>query len=276
MSETPAANILGTIGTVCWCIQLIPQIIHNYRHKNCEGLRPLMLFLWSASGVPFSIYFVSRRSSIPIMVQPQIFTTLCVITWAQALYYPPVQVSRKRLITLISTFLVVGIALEAGFIIPCRNAYDDGTEWPSLIFGVIASILLAVGLVPPYFELAKRQGRVVGINFVFLSLDFSGAFFSILSLVFAREMDIMGIVLYCIVAAMELGIFTSHVIWWIRIGRHQKKTVDDEEAHKDVPSDTEEDSLDVVATVVADEAKLSKSHNPDLTTQTTLVLGKDT
>lgn len=255
-SETPAANILGTIGTVCWCIQLIPQIIHNYRKKNCEGLRPLMLFLWSASGVPFSIYFVSRRSSIPIMVQPQIFTTLCVVTWAQSLYYPPVEVSRRRLVAFISCFLLIGVALEAGFIIPCRNAYDDGKAWPSLIFGVLASVLLAVGLVPPYLELAKRQGRVIGINFVFLSLDFSGAFFSLLSLAFARELDILGMVLYCIVAVMELGLFLSHFVWWSRIGRHETKA-------------EEEDDLEIAPDGVLREKEIDSQ---ELTTEQTLVI----
>jgi hypothetical protein len=35
-----------------------------------------------------------------------------------------------------------------------------------LVIGIIAAILLAVGLLPPYGELWKRRGRVVGINFV--------------------------------------------------------------------------------------------------------------
>lgn len=163
------------------------------------------------------------------MIQPQLFTTFCIITWAQSLYYPPVQKSKLTQISLVASFIIISIALEAGFIIPCRNAYDNGITWPSLIFGIIASILLAIGLVPPYFELAKRQGQVVGINFLFLTLDFSGAFFSTLSLIFAKEFDLMGIVLYCTVGAMELGIFASHFIWWLRIGRHEKKINRDEE-----------------------------------------------
>jgi uncharacterized protein with PQ loop repeat len=35
-----------------------------------------------------------------------------------------------------------------------------------IILGVIASILLAVGLLPPYIEIYKRRGRVIGINWV--------------------------------------------------------------------------------------------------------------
>lgn len=33
-----------------------------------------------------------------------------------------------------------------------------------ILTGVIAAILLGAGLLPPYFELWKRGGRVVGIS----------------------------------------------------------------------------------------------------------------
>lgn len=42
-----AANVLGTIGTVLWCIQLVPQIWYNWRRKNTDGLPGLMLLLWA-------------------------------------------------------------------------------------------------------------------------------------------------------------------------------------------------------------------------------------
>jgi hypothetical protein len=44
--------------------------------------------------------------------------------------------------------------------------YDRGINFPMIILGVIASILLAVGLLPPYIEIYKRRGRVIGINWV--------------------------------------------------------------------------------------------------------------
>lgn len=42
-----AANILGTIGTVFWCIQLVPQIWYNWRQKKTDGLPGSMMFLWA-------------------------------------------------------------------------------------------------------------------------------------------------------------------------------------------------------------------------------------
>lgn len=44
---TTASTALGTIGTVFWCIQLVPQIWHNWRQKKTEGFPALMGFLWA-------------------------------------------------------------------------------------------------------------------------------------------------------------------------------------------------------------------------------------
>lgn len=42
--------------------------------------------------------------------------------------------------------------------------YNKGVTWPDIVVGVIAAILLAAGLLPPYFELWKRDGRVIGFS----------------------------------------------------------------------------------------------------------------
>lgn len=217
MSETvdnKAATVLGTIGTVLWCIQLIPQIIVNYRKKNCEGLPPLMMFLWAASGVPFGVYFIVKKSNLPVQVQPHIFMLFATIAWVQCLYYPPVQWARKRLIIIVSAVCILFASIEIALVFPLRIVYNNGTEWPTTFIGAIAAVLLAVGLIPPYFEIKQHHGEVVGINFFFLAMDSGGAIFSIFSLVAqGGEMDIMGIVLYTIVVSMELGIFGCQVVW---------------------------------------------------------------
>lgn len=218
MANEVAVNVLGTIGTVLWCIQLVPQIIRNYRVKDCTGFPPLMMFLWAISGVPFSIYFFCSDASIPLRIQPQLFTFFCTISWWQLLHYPPACHSWRRILLCVGTFVVVGVALEAGLIMWLRPLYRRGIHWPLLVVGIIASVLLALGLVPPYFELAKRRGRVVGINFVFLAMDSGGALFSLLSIV-VGTMDLMSMILYAIVLAMEIGIFLSHIIWYITGGR---------------------------------------------------------
>lgn len=218
MTNAVAENVLGTIGTVLWCIQLVPQIIRNYRVKDCTGFPPLMIFLWASSGVPFSIYFFGTDGSIPLRIQPQLFTLFCTISWIQTLYYPPVKMRRAKFLMYTGTFVLIAIGLEIGLILWLRPLYRRGKEWPMTVIGAIASVLLALGLVPPYFELAKRRGRVVGINFIFLLMDSLGALFSMLSVV-VGNMDTMSLVLYAIVLVMELGIFSSQFVWYFTGGR---------------------------------------------------------
>jgi hypothetical protein len=50
-----------------------------------------------------------------------------------------------------------------------------------VLMAVSASVIQVFGLIPPYFELAKRGGRVIGINFWFLIIDYAGAFFSLMA-----------------------------------------------------------------------------------------------
>lgn len=82
-----AANVLGTLGTVFWCVQLVPQIWRNYRTKSTVGLPESMMLLWSISSVPFGAYAIAQQFNIPLIVQPQCFGVLCGVSWAQCLIY---------------------------------------------------------------------------------------------------------------------------------------------------------------------------------------------
>ncbi|KAL2350101.1 PQ loop repeat-domain-containing protein [Cryomyces antarcticus] len=233
-----AANVLGTIGTVCWCVQLVPQVWYNWRQKKTDGLPGLMLFLWAACAVPFGVYAVVQNFNIPIQVQPQAFGVLALICWAQCLiYHDKWRVWTASLLAAGCGILFGGV--EALLILTLRGPYARGVEWPIIMIGAIAAVLLAAGLVPPYFEIWKRKGRVVGINFIFLAIDWSGAFFSLMALVAQHTFDILGGVLYIVCLFLELGIFISHVVWLIRTRRVRKEAklagrtydeyVDDEE-----------------------------------------------
>ncbi|KAH3683039.1 hypothetical protein WICPIJ_006008 [Wickerhamomyces pijperi] len=228
MINEKAATALATVGTVCWCVQLIPQIYFNFRRKNCEGFPPIFMFLWAACGIPFSIYFISTRANLVVQIQPTLFQFFCCIAWFQSLYYPPVRMNRLKILVIVVVYCIVAVGLELGFSLWLRRLYDHGTKWPTLIFGITASVLLALGLVPPYFELAKRKGRVYGINFLFIFIDMCGAFFSMMSVV-VGNMDVMGIILYCVCVTMELGIFTSHFVWWLRFKAFNPDFIDEEE-----------------------------------------------
>ncbi|KAL2149891.1 hypothetical protein VTH82DRAFT_7567 [Thermothelomyces myriococcoides] len=71
---------------------------------------------------------------------------------------------------------------EAALILTLSPLHNRGNGTPIMIVGIIAAILLAAGLLPPYGEIWKRRGRVIGINWVFLGTDCLGAFFSLMAL----------------------------------------------------------------------------------------------
>lgn len=215
MISEKASTALGTVATVCWCVQLIPQIIYNYRRKDCTGLPPLMMFSWVVSAIPFGIYFCVSDPNLILQIQPHLFMFFCSISFIQTLYYPPCQMNRVKIVLVMLGIILIDVGMEVGFILWLKPLYERGITWPNLIFGILATILLSVGLLPPYFELAKRQGEVVGINFAFLFVDSLGAWLSIASVILGN-MDIMGIILYCVVAVLEIGIFASHIIWCCR------------------------------------------------------------
>ncbi|CCH59145.1 hypothetical protein TBLA_0B03030 [Henningerozyma blattae CBS 6284] len=234
MISESASTALGTVATVCWCVQLIPQIYYNWKRKDCTGLPPIMMFLWVVSGVPFGIYFCISRATLILQIQPHLFMFFCCISFIQTCYYPPAKLPKWKIALIIACLVIFTVSTEISCVLALRPLYDKGIKWPDLIFGIIATILLAVGLLPPYFELAKRKGEVVGINFLFLFVDSLGAWLSMISVI-VGNMDIMGIILYCIVAAFELGIFTSHFIWCCRFKWFSKEK----------NSDTENNQLDL-------------------------------
>lgn len=267
MTNEVAVNVLGTIGTVLWCIQLTPQIIRNYKVKDCTGLPPMMMFLWALSGVPFSIYFFGIDGSIPLRIQPQLFTLFCIISWAQTLYYPPIRMKKLKFMLYVGLFVVFAIGVETGLILWLRPLYRKGKTWPMLVIGIVASVLLAVGLVPPYFEIAKRKGRVVGLNFFFLGMDSAGALFSMLSVV-VGTMDIMSLVLYAIVLVMEIGIFACYIGWYLTGGRQILK---EEKLLRETEKAREKLEADADFTGLESEIIPAQPHPHDLETANPIV-----
>lgn len=160
-----AATVLGTIGTILWCVQLVPQIWTNWRAKATDGLPGSMMLLWALCGVPFGTYAVVQHFSLPLRVQPQVFAALCLASWAQTLAYS--RRWRARAAALLGAAVAAALAgAEAALVLTIRPVYDAGDETPVLVVGVAASVLLAAGLLPPYGEMWKRRGRVIGINWV--------------------------------------------------------------------------------------------------------------
>ncbi|MCJ1247576.1 hypothetical protein MMC30_004791 [Trapelia coarctata] len=256
-----AATVLGTIGTVFWCIQLVPQVWYNWKKKDTEGLPAMMMFLWVAcpspfinyqvlsknyrthifaGAVPFGVYAVVQNFNIPIQIQPQVFCVLALVSWAQILTYSHKWKPWKATVAAVALGSLCG-GLEVLLILTLRGPYDRGVTWPMILVGVVGAVLIGAGLIPPYWELWKRKGRVIGISpspptassfkapthrttdWIFLSIDSLGALFSLMALVAQETFDILGAALYLVVLVLELGIFTSHLIWRLRTRKLRKR-----------------------------------------------------
>ena len=82
--------------------------------------------------------------------------------------------------------------IEALFILVLRGPYADGKSWAEalvMFFGILACIMLVSGFIPVPPELIKRRGRLYGFSLLFLAVDWSGAFFSLMSLVAQNTFD---------------------------------------------------------------------------------------
>ncbi|KAF8605845.1 hypothetical protein BDV93DRAFT_30286 [Ceratobasidium sp. AG-I] len=192
-----AENILATIGTVLWTAQLVPQVVKSYRDKSTDGLSPWLMFIWALSAPFLGVYAIVQNISIPIILQPQLFGALAALSWIQCLYYG----SNKSITycaVLYVFFMTAMGGFEAGLSLVVRKTDRAGDEWPTRVFGIMSALLIALGLLPQYWEIWKRK-EVVGISMLFMTTDMLGGVFSVVSLVFQSQFDGVAAVSYVLV-----------------------------------------------------------------------------
>lgn len=118
-SEQYYGSILFRPTLILRCLQLVPQIIKNYRRHGTDGLSAAMMFSWCISAVPFGIYAISQYLNIPLQLQPQLFLLLALITWAQIMYYDR-HWSLKKCLSVVMAICVLFGGIEAGVIFGIR------------------------------------------------------------------------------------------------------------------------------------------------------------
>lgn len=200
-TNAAAENVLGTIGTICWTVQLIPQVWKSWREKSTDGLSHWLVLVWGVAGAFLGVYVIVQGLSVPLIVQPQAFGILSLISWAQCLYYG----QRRSLMVAITAFIVVVAVsggFEAGMVYAVRPAYNKGNHAPVQFFGIFSSVIIALALLPQYYEIYRRR-EVVGISILFMVIDCSGGVFSTLSLIFAEKFDVIAGVTYSLVVVLD-------------------------------------------------------------------------
>ncbi|WWD15906.1 hypothetical protein CI109_100330 [Kwoniella shandongensis] len=203
-------NVLGTIGAVLWMVQILPQIVKSYREKSTVGLSGSLMFIWALASLFLGSYIVVQRLSIPLQIQPQAFGVLGAISWCQCLYYSG-RLSRNKTIAVFVGFCVIFAGFEAGSVYALWAGQDRGITWPILMYGYISAVLLAVALLPQYWEIYKLR-EVVGISMLFMIVDILGGVFSFSSLFLREELDVAAFVSYALVVVLDAIVILLAII----------------------------------------------------------------
>ncbi|KAH8831438.1 PQ-loop-domain-containing protein [Flagelloscypha sp. PMI_526] len=211
LANPVAENVFGTLGTVCWTIQVVPQLVKSFKTKNTEGLSPILMLTWGIGAAPLGVYVIVQDLNVPLIVQPQIFGVLCLIGWGQCLYYGAAKRPHRTAILLtVGVMLLLGffellmvIALRSGYGISPFDRTPLGKEKPGvLFFGILSAILISLGLLPQYYEIWIHR-EVKGVSKLFMFVDALGGVFSVLSLAFKEKFDTTASVTYCMVTVLD-------------------------------------------------------------------------
>ncbi|KAI2602042.1 hypothetical protein GGR54DRAFT_555825 [Hypoxylon sp. NC1633] len=205
MDLPAAANVLGTLGAVCWSVQLIPQIAINYLRHHATGLQPSMMMLWAWAGVPLGVYNIVSDFNIALRIQPQILTVLSLVTWIQCCYYQRSWTVARSLVAVIPIAVLMA-GIQAGLIVGLRILKARGIEWPMTLMAVLSAVLLAAGVLRHYWDIWVHR-TVRGISFIFVAIDAAGDVFSLVSILFQPTLDFLGIAIYATEFTLWCGIF---------------------------------------------------------------------
>ncbi|BGP25596.1 cystinosin/ERS1p repeat protein [Rhodotorula toruloides] len=209
--NTALENVFGTLGAVCWSLQLVPQIWKSWRKKDTAGLSTGMMLIWFKSGVWLGAYCYTSGLSVPLVVQPQAFCLFSAIAWAQCLVYDKKWKAWKA--TSVAVFIcALAAGIETALIFGTKALQDRGNNKMNQALGIIAAVFIIAGLLPQYWEVYKYRA-VIGISLVFLLVDLLGGVFSFLSLIWTPPpFDVLACVSYSGVVALEVGIFVLAAI----------------------------------------------------------------
>ncbi|KZP21040.1 hypothetical protein FIBSPDRAFT_741378 [Athelia psychrophila] len=243
-----AENAFGYLGTcvIFWMIQLIPQIWKSYRTQSTDGYSHWLALLWAVAAPFLGAYAVVQNLNVPLIVQPQVFCALSLVSWGQCQYY-----SHKRSKVLAAAMtLGVGVllgGLEVGLIFAVKSVYHDGVgNTRALDFvGIMASVLISIALFPQYYEIWKHQ-EVIGISVLFMVVDLLGGVWSDLSLVFkGGKLDVIAATSYSLVVALDAVVIICAMVLNPRANRRRSReaaAVRDEEEKGSQRTDVETDA----------------------------------
>lgn len=164
-----------------------------------------MMLLWACAGVPLGVYNIVENFNIALRIQPQILTTLSLLTWMQCKYYGNKWPLTKALAVATPIAAVMG-GIECGLIFALRRARDDHVRWPITFMAVLSACFLSAGVLRHYWDIYQER-TVRGISFLFVGIDALGDLTSLISVLFEPSLNILGFVIYGSELILWLGVF---------------------------------------------------------------------
>ncbi|KAK3067276.1 hypothetical protein LTR53_015941 [Teratosphaeriaceae sp. CCFEE 6253] len=205
MDHPAISTTFGTLGAVCWSVQLLPQIVLNYRRHSARGLSSTFMMLWAWAGVPLGVYNIVSDFNVALQVQPQLLTLLSLVTWIQCYYYERKWSLPKALAVMVPVACVMG-GIEAGLVFALRHGREQGMDWPVTLMAVLAALFLALGVLEQYLAIYKHRS-VEGISFLFCGIDALGDLTSTVAVIFEPRLSVLGLVIYNVEFVLWMGIF---------------------------------------------------------------------
>ncbi|KAJ7476959.1 hypothetical protein B0H11DRAFT_1865312 [Mycena galericulata] len=227
------------VGTICWSAQLVPQVWKSYREKSTAGLSAWLVLCWGISGGFLGVYAVVQNLNVPLIVQPQLFGLLCLISWGQCQYYGSTRPKYLSLIIAVSAIIALG-GFETAMVFAIRPSQNHRAIQ---FFGIFSSVLLSLGLVTQYHEIYKRR-EVVGLSITFMTVDLLGGVFSDLSLAFKPKFDAIATITYSLVVVMDGAVILAAIILNPRAGR--RRHLEDTRDTRDNRTDENVTEIDTV------------------------------
>ncbi|KAK5528056.1 hypothetical protein LTR25_010722 [Vermiconidia calcicola] len=153
-----------------------------------------MMLLWACAGIPLGVYNIVEDFNVALKIQPQILTSLSLLTWIQCKYYGNKWPWTKSASIVAPVAAVMG-GIECGLVFALRRAKHNHTEWPITLMAVLSACFLSAGVLRHYWDIYKER-TVRGISFIFVAIDAMGDLTSLISVFFQPKLDILGMVIY--------------------------------------------------------------------------------
>ena len=96
--------------------------------------------------------------------------------------------------------------IEVALVFALKAAIKRHITWPVTFMAVLAAVLLTAGVLHHYWDIYTHR-TVRGISFIFVGIDAAGDLFSLVSVFFQAELNILDMAIYGTELALWIGVF---------------------------------------------------------------------